>query len=120
MKWFPRFPRTRSRQSPTPLLPFSSSVEQVAGLKALREHPQWKHLQGLLERVAQAEYDRIANGLAYDDYLAAMGAYQACRRAVDLVDQLIEKADQHNARQRDTAEHGQQHRDSIFFASPYR
>src|SRR4051812_39801847 len=120
MSWFPRFPRIRSRQRPTPQLPFNSSLEQVAALASLREAPGWKHHQDLLERVAQAEYDRIAGGLPYEEYLAAVGAYQASRRAVDLVDTLIQKAAEHNGRKRDTAEHEREHSSSIFFASPYR
>ena len=69
-------------------------------------------MQGLLERVAQSEYDRLASGLPYEEYLAAVGAYQASRRAVELVDTLIAKAQQIHDRT--------DHRNSIFYADPYR
>jgi hypothetical protein len=78
----------------------------------------WKHLQALWERVAQQEYDRIATGLPYEEYLAQVGAYQACVRHLTLVDTIIEKADQINERKRIDAE--RQPDRSIFFANPYR
>ena len=119
MKWFPRFPRIRSKPSKTPELPYSSSLEQVEALKALRKHPAWKHLQALLERVAQSEYDRLAGGLAYEDYHAQVGKYHACRGIVELVDTLIEKADAHDARHRTSDEHERAHRTSITVNSPH-
>jgi len=119
MKWFPLFPRIRSKPSETPALPFSSSLQEVAHLKALRASPEWPHLQALLERVAQAEYDRLGTGLPYEEYLAQCGAYQAARRAVDLIDTLIEKADANHGRQSDAILHEREHKRSIFFGSPH-
>jgi hypothetical protein len=118
MKWFPRFPKIRSKPSETPSLPFNSSLQEVGHLKALRAQPGWVHLQTLLERVAQAEYDRLAMALPYEEYLAQCGAYQASRRAVDLVDTLIEKAELAHGHKRDTDDHRRDHAKSIFFGSP--
>lgn len=117
MSWFPRFPRIRSKPSPTLSLPFNSSLQEVERLRELKAHPAWKHLQHLWERVAQAEYDRLGQGLEYDQYLAAMGAYQAARRTVDLVDTLIEKADAHHARERTTDTSARDHSTAIFYGS---
>lgn len=117
MSWFPQFPRIRSRRSETPVLPFNSSLQEVAHLKALKEGPHWAHLQALLERVAQHEYDQLGANLGYEQYLAQCGAYQACRRMVDLVDTLIEKADATDARTRDSDDHAREHRKSIFFGT---
>jgi hypothetical protein len=72
-----------------------------------------------LERVAQSEYDRLGQALPHDQYLAQCGAYQACRRAVDLVDTLIAKADEHNARQRDATEHTRDHLKSVTYGTPH-
>ena len=118
MKWFPRFPRIRSKPSATPALPFNSSLQEVGHLKALREQPGWVHLQALLERVAQAEYDRLGTGLAYEEYLAQCGAYQACRRMVDLVDDLIETAKRTQTQRTDEYEHRRDHAKSIFYGTP--
>lgn len=115
--WFPRFPRTRFKPSETPALPFNSSPQEVGRLKLLRGHPQWEALAALLERVAQAEYDRLAQALPYEEYLTQCGAYQSARRTVDLVDTLIEKADAIHARERDDTQYGRDHRRSIFFGS---
>lgn len=117
-KWWPRFLKTRSRDR-TPSLPHNSSLPEVEGLRKLRTHPAWEHLQALLERVAQQEYDQLAQGLPHDQYLAQVGAYQCARRYVDLVDTLIEKADEYYGRTRDTTEHDRAHRGAIFYASPY-
>jgi hypothetical protein len=68
--------------------------------------------------VAQSEYDRLAGGLAYEDYHAQVGKYQACRGIVDLVDTLIEKADAHNARERATDDHARDHSHSITINTP--
>lgn len=118
MKWFPTFPKIRSKPSETPSLPFNSSHQEVAHLKALREQPGWVHYQALLERVAQAEYDRLGMALPYEEYLAQVGAYQACRRAVDLVDTLIEKAETVHGHKRESDEHRRDHARSIFYGSP--
>jgi hypothetical protein len=118
MKWFPHFLRTRSRPSETHSLPFNSSLPEAAHLKALRAAPGWAHYQELLERVAQAEYDRLGTGLPYEEYLAQCGAYQAARRAVDLVDTIIEKAERIQSNGRHESEHGRDHKRSISFASP--
>jgi hypothetical protein len=72
----------------------------------------------LLERVAQAEYDKLGTGLPYEEYLAQCGAYQACRRMVDLVDLLIEKAANTHNQRRENDEHGRDHARSIFYGSP--
>lgn len=119
MKWFPRFPRIRSKASPTPSLPFNSSLQEVAALKALRDHSAWRHHQALLERVAQHEYDRLAQQLPYEEYLAQCGAYQAARKAVDLVDTLIEKADAIHDSTRQSDDTKRAHTRSIFFGSPF-
>jgi hypothetical protein len=47
-----------------------------------------------------------------------VGAYQAAKRTVELVDTLIEKVDEHNARKRDTDASERDHRDAITFGSP--
>jgi hypothetical protein len=70
--------------------------------------------------VAQSEYDRLATGLPYEEYLAQVGAYQSAARAVDLVDTLIAKADELNGRKRDDTEHKRDHRAAITYSSPYR
>lgn len=118
-KWFPRFPKIRSKRSETPLLPYSSSLQEVERLRALRDQPAWKHLQALWERVAQAEYDKLGAGLAYEDYLAVVGAYQAAKRTLELVDTLIAKADEYNARHRTTDDAERDHRQSIFVSGPF-
>jgi hypothetical protein len=61
----------------------------------------------------------LGAGLAYEQYLAAVGAYQASRRAVDLVDTLIEKADEAHGRKRDATEHAIDHGRTIFYGSPH-
>jgi hypothetical protein len=76
------------------------------------------HLQALLERVAQSEYDRLGMGLPYEEYLAQCGAYQAARRAVDLVDTIIEKAERVQDNGRHESESRRDHAKSIFFGSP--
>ena len=118
MKWFPRFPRIRSKPSETLWLPFNSSLQEVGHLKALRDHPQWPHLVALLERVAQAEYDRLGANLPYEEYQFQCGAYQACRRAIDLVDILIEKAERTDDSRRVADESRRNHERSIFFGTP--
>jgi hypothetical protein len=77
------------------------------------------HLQNLWERVAQAEYDKLGAGLAYDDYLAVMGAYQACRRNMEIVDTLIAKAQELNERTERDTESRRNQRDALFTSSPY-
>jgi len=76
------------------------------------------HYQALLERVAQAEYDQLGTGLPYEEYLAQVGAYQASRRAVDLVDTIIEKAERMKEDVRHDTEYRRDHARSIFFGSP--
>jgi hypothetical protein len=118
MKWFPHFLKTRSRPSETHSLPFNSSLQEAGHLKALRAAAGWAHYQALLERVAQAEYERLATALPYEEYLAQCGAYQAARRAVDLVDTIIEKAERIETDGRHESESGRDHARSIFFGSP--
>jgi hypothetical protein len=69
--------------------------------------------------VAQAEYDRLGQALPHDQYLAQCGAYQASRRAVDLVDTLIAKADDKNARERDTEQYRRDHTQSVTYGTPH-
>lgn len=52
-----------------------------------------------MERVAQAEYSRLGLGLGHDEYLESLGAYRASARMVDLVDILIEKANDRTERE---------------------
>jgi hypothetical protein len=70
--------------------------------------------------VAQSEYDKLGQGLAYDDYLAVQGAYQASVRTLDLVDTLIKKADEIHGRERDDSKLDRDHRAAIGYAHPYR
>jgi hypothetical protein len=91
----------------------------LAGLQALRAHPAWHRLVGLLERVAQAEYDRLGQGLSHDEYLAQVGAYQASRRAVDLVDNLLEKAKDDDDSAKRATESKRDHTRAITFGSPH-
>lgn len=121
MKWFPKFRKIHSGRATPSLLWASSLPEQEAlaeHLRALKAHPAWRHYQALLERVAQQEYDQLGQGLGYEQYLAQCGAYQACRRSVDLVDTLIAKVDDLNGRRTDESNHKRDHRDAIFFGSP--
>ena len=46
--------------------------------------------------MAQSEYDLLATGLGYEEYHHQVGAYQCARRAVDLVDTLIAKVEDHD------------------------
>lgn len=119
MSWFPQFPRIRSKPSQTPSLPYNSYPQEAEGLRVLREHPRWKDLQRLLERVAQSEYDRLASGLPYEDYLAQVGAYQAAARAVDMVDTILSKVKDNDERERNTSDAKRDHRNAISYASPY-
>jgi hypothetical protein len=57
-------------------------------------------------------------GLPYEEYLAQCGAYQASRRAIDLVDTLIEKAEKTDDVRRDAEFQRRDHAKSIFFGSP--
>lgn len=69
--------------------------------------------------MAQAEYDRLAQGLPHDEYLAQVGAYQACRRMVDLVDTLIAKAEALDERI-DTADRERRdHSKRVTYATPH-
>ena len=121
MKWFPRFPKIRSKPSQTHSLPYNCSPEEVERLAVLRQHPAWRHLQNLLERVAQAEYDQLAMGsgddAGYDHYLLALGRYQAASRMVDLVDTLIKKA---NDRTKPDDRVESDNRAAFSYSSPYR
>lgn len=118
-KWFPRFRRTPSKGSPTPPLPFNSSLQEAEGLAQLRAHPRWKDLQALLERVAQQEYDRLGDGLGYEEYLAQVGAYQASRRAIDLVDLILEKAETNHDRTADAERAHRDHTRRITYGTPF-
>jgi hypothetical protein len=84
----------------------------------LRTHPAWEAYQGLLERVAQAEYDRLSQGLPHDQYLTQCGKYQACRSMVDLVDILLTHLKDDNERQRLTREHARDHHAAITYGTP--
>lgn len=69
--------------------------------------------------MAQAEYDKLAQGLSHDDYLVQVGTYQASRRALDLVDTLLEKARQLDDRAKSAQQHERDHRKLIAYASPH-
>lgn len=118
MKFFPQFPRTRSKPSETLQLPFNSSLPEAEQLKALRSHSGWKAMVALLERVAQADYNLLAQGLEYEAYHQAVGAYQRSRAMVDLVDNIIEKAERIHEHGRESGSAGRDHERSILFGSP--
>lgn len=67
--------------------------------------------------MAQSEYDRLGHGLEYEQYLGACGAYQSARRMVDLVDTLIQKAEEHDDRTRTADTTDRDHRRSITYGS---
>src|SRR4051812_41310055 len=115
-KWFPKFRRILSGPA-TPSLSWGCSLEQAERLRALKAHPAWHHLEDLLKQVAQYEYDQLGKGLEYEQYLTQVGAYQAARRAVDLVDSLIQQADNINGRRAESEQHERDHSRSIFFGS---
>jgi len=89
-------------------------------LAVLRAHPRWKDLQNLLERRAQEEYNRLADGLPYEEYLAQVGCYQAYRQVVDLVDTILSHVKDNDERESAAREHARDHTQSVFYASPYK
>lgn len=123
MNWSPKFPKILGKWSHRPVapsvpnLPFHSSPEEVEHLKSLRDNPNWRHYQALLERVAQAEYDQLATPLGQDRYHFQVGAYQASRRHVDLVDALITKWEEHCARSERDRDTGHDNRSAIFYGT---
>jgi len=120
--WFPKFRsilnlrRQDSRGHPV-VLPFQCSVEEVEHLKALRGHPAWKHYSALLERVAQAEYERLAGGLPFEQYQFQCGAFAASRRNFDLVDALITKLEEYAKRSERDADAARDNRDALFYGT---
>lgn len=74
--------------SPRPRL-WGVSDPELEHLLALRQSPAWATWEKVLDRVWQAEAERLVEGLPHDEYLKVAGAVHALRRIAGLVDAIL-------------------------------
>ena len=112
----------KHRNPKDPLAPLGLDSQQVEALRHLRQSPHWLHYKQLLETVTLNNVEQLLLALPHERYLFQCGVVFACRRLMELPDQILAKVteleDHKNARDRINA-NVEDARGDIFLNTPW-
>ena len=102
--------------------PLGLDSQQVEALRLLRQSPHWPHYQQLLETITLHHVEQLLNAQPHDRYLFQCGVVFACRRLMELPEQILAKVteleDHANVRARVEANY-ERNRANAFLNTPW-
>ena len=120
-RWRPKQAPPRNRESPAEP-PLGLEVQQVAALRLLLQSPHWRHYSQLLETVTLNNVEQLLHPMSHDQYLFYTGVVFACRRIINLPDEILAKVanleDHAHARTESQAAHKRARADA-FLNTPF-
>ena len=94
----------------------------MAALRLLLQSPHWRHYSQLLETVTLNNVEQLLHPMSHDQYLFYTGVVFACRRIINLPDEILAKVanleDHANARTKSQAAHERARADT-FLNTPF-